>query len=154
MKTIGLVDTTFARVDMASFARREIEENYDNVKIIYKTVPGIKDLPVEAKILLEGGCDIVMVFGMPGKEPVDKYCAHEASTGLIDVQLMTNKHIIEVFVHEEEAKSDKELYEIAKNRAKKHANNAVNLLLYPERLQKNAATGRRQGKKDMGRVNV
>lgn len=151
MKTVGLVDTTFARVDMASFAKREIQENYDNVRIIQRTVPGFKDLPVECKILLEE-CDIVMAFGMPGKEPIDKQCAHEASQGIIQAQLMTNKHIIEVFVHEDEGKDDKDLYDICKNRAIKHARNAMDMLFKPENLRKKAATGARQGRGDVGRI--
>jgi riboflavin synthase len=149
MKTIGLVDTTFARVDMASFARKEIQDNYDDVRIVQRTVPGIKDLPVECKILLDEGCGLIMAFGMPGKEEIDKVCAHEASQGLIQAQLMTNKHIIEVFVHEDEAKDDKELYGICKNRAIKHARNAMDLVFKPENLRKKAATGARQGREDV-----
>jgi len=153
MTTIGIVDTTFARVDMARAARKEIEENYPKVRIIQRTVPGVKDLPVECKKLLEEeGCDIVMALGMPGREPIDKYCAHEASTGIIDAQLMTNKHIIEVFVHEEEAKDDRELAGIATNRARKHARNAVDLIMNPDKLRRSAATGRRQGREDVGPV--
>ena len=34
MVAVGLVDTTFARVDMASYARREIEWNWPKVKIM------------------------------------------------------------------------------------------------------------------------
>ena len=149
---IGLIDTTFARVDMASFAKKEIQDNWPSVKIVEATVPGVKDLPVECKRLLEGGCDIVMAFGMPGKEPIDKECAHEASTGIIHAQLMTDKHIIEVFVHEEEGRNDRDLFEISKNRAIKHARNAVELILKPEDLKKRAATGARQGRNDVGRI--
>jgi len=149
---IGLVDTTFARVDMASFARREIQFNWPNVQLVERTVPGVKDLPVECKKLLDGDCDIVMAFGMPGKEPVDKMCAHEASQGLIHTQLMTNKHIIEVFVHEDEGKNDADLLEVCKNRATKHARNAVEMILKPEALKKRAATGARQGRADTGRI--
>jgi len=149
---IGLVDTTFARIDMASFAKKEIQDNWPSVKIVEATVPGVKDLPVECKGLLEGGCDIVMAFGMPGKGPIDKQCAHEASTGIIQAQLMTNKHIIEVFVHEDEGRNDRDLYDIAKNRAIKHARNAVELILKPENLKKRAATGARQGRDDVGRI--
>ena len=50
---LGLVDTTFARVDLASVVIKEIQSNHSDVKIIRKTVPGIKDLPVACKILLE-----------------------------------------------------------------------------------------------------
>ena len=149
---IGLVDTTFARVDMASFAKKEIEENWPNIKLVYTTVPGIKDLPVECKKLLDEGCDICMAFGMPGAQPIDKQCAHEASTGLIQAQLMTNKHIIEVFVHEDEGKDERDLKEICKNRATKHAKNAVELIFKPENLKKRAASGARQGREDVGRI--
>ena len=150
---IGLVDTTFARVDMASFARKEIEAEWPQVKMISKTVPGVKDLPVECKKLLEEeGCDIVMAFGMPGKEPIDKQCAHEASIGIIQAQLLTNRHIIEVFVHEDEGKNDANLLKVCKNRAVKHARNAIELILNPKALMARAATGVRQGREDVGRI--
>ncbi|HIP58046.1 MAG TPA: riboflavin synthase [Archaeoglobus profundus] len=117
------------------------------------TVPGIKDLPVAAKKLIEErGCDIVIALGMPGPKPIDKQCAHEASIGLILAQLMTNKHIIEVFVHEDEAKDEKELLMITENRVREHVRNAVDLLLNPKRLQKLAGTGQRQGFPDVGPI--
>jgi riboflavin synthase len=89
---------------------------------------------------------------MPGGKPVDKTCAHEASTGLIQVQLMTSKHIVEVFVHEDEAAGDKELAKLAERRAREHAVNAYDLLFRPERLTKQAGTGQRQGFADAGRA--
>ncbi|MCD6330904.1 MAG: riboflavin synthase [Thermoplasmata archaeon] len=151
MKKIGIVDTTFARYDMAKDAIDEIKKNATGVKIERYTVPGIKDLPVAAKKLIEERqCDIVMAFGMPGKEPIDKQCAHEASLGLIAVQLLTNKHIIEVFVHEDEAKDEKELKWLAERRAREHALNALALLFNPEELTKKAGTGQRQGFEDAG----
>lgn len=152
MAKIGIIDTTFARYDMGKTAIREIKKRV-SVRIVKRTVPGVKDLPVEAKKLIEEEkCDLVMVFGMPGKEEIDKVCAHEASQGIIMAQLMTNTHIIEVFVHEDEAKTDKELAKIAENRAKKHAINAINLLFHPDRLEKFAGTGRRQGGEDAGPI--
>ena len=109
MPTIGIADTTFARYNMGSAAIDEIQKNV-SLKIKRVTVPGIKDLPVAAKKLIEEeGCDIVMALGMPGAKEKDKMCAHEASQGLIMAQLMTNIHIIEVFVHEDEGKDEKEL---------------------------------------------
>jgi len=151
-KMIGLVDTTFARVDMASYARREIEANWPQAKIVQSTVPGVKDLPVGCKKLLDGGCDIVIAFGMPGKEAIDKQCAHEASQGIIHAQLLTNKHIIEVFVHEDEGKNDADLKKVCINRATKHARNAAEMVFNPEALKKRAATGVRQGRADVGRI--
>lgn len=152
MVKIGIVDTTFARYDMAKIAMEEIKKQV-SAGIIRKTVPGVKDLPVAAKKLIEEEkCDLVMAFGMPGKEEIDKMCAHEASQGLIQAQLMTSTHIIEVFVHEDEAEKEKELVKIAKNRAKKHAINAVNLLFHPRRLQKDAGLGKREGQEDVGPI--
>jgi riboflavin synthase len=148
---IGIADTTFARYDMAKDAIDEIRKAAGGISLVRYTVPGVKDLPVAAKKLIEEQkCDLVMVFGMPGKEAIDKMCAHEASTGLIVAQVMTNTHIIEVFVHEDEAKDDKELMKVAENRSRAHAQNAVLLLLQPEELTRRAGSGRRQGFGDAG----
>jgi riboflavin synthase len=115
------------------------------------TVPGIKDLPVACKKLFdENECELVAALGMPGPKPIDKQCAHEASTGLINVQLMLNKHIIEVFVHEDEAEDDSELAELADQRARDHARSAYDLLFWPEALTRRAGRGVRQGKEDAG----
>ena len=153
MMRIGVLDTTFARVDMGGFAADELKKTGTGFKVERRTVPGIKDLPVAAKKLIEEeGCEVVIALGMPGKEQIDKTCAHEASTGLIQVQLLTNKHIIEVFVHEDEAKDDKQLAWLAERRSREHAVNAYNLLFRPERLLKNAGKGLRQGFEDVGPI--
>lgn len=149
MKRVGIVDTTFSRFDMARAAIDELNQ-LCSVKVERRTVPGIKDLPVEAKRLLDEGNDIVMALGMPGAEPIDKQCAHEASLGLITAQLMTNKHIIEVFVYADEAKSEKELAILVENRAREHAKNVYRLLFKPEELTKMAGTGQREGAPDAG----
>ena len=153
MTRIGIADTTFARYDMARDAIDEIKQNVGGVKIVRYTVPGIKDLPVACKKLIEEGeCDLVIALGMPGKKPVDKTCAHEASLGIIQAQLMTNTHIIEVFVHEDEAETEKELAKLAENRVREHAANAVKLLFSPRDLQREAGTGQRQGYEDAGSI--
>lgn len=150
---IGICDTTFARVDMAEYAIAEIKMHMANVKYIRRTVPGVKDLPVACKKLIEEeGCDMVMALGMPGPGEIDKVCAHEASTGLIYAQLMTNTHIIEVFVHEDEGLDDKDLKQLAINRATEHAQNVVKMLTKPEKLQREAGKGMREGRPDAGSV--
>ncbi|MFH1821353.1 MAG: riboflavin synthase [Methanobacteriota archaeon] len=149
MKRVGIVDTTFSRYDMGRVAIDELKQ-LCSVKLERRTVPGIKDLPVEAKRLLDEGNDIVMALGMPGAEPIDKQCAHEASLGLITAQLLTNKHIIEVFVFADEASSEKELAVLAENRAREHARNVYRLLFKPEELTKMAGTGQREGATDAG----
>jgi len=153
MKKVGVADTTFARFDMAKSVINELNNKTSGIKFIHYTVPGIKDLPVACKKLFDTeNCDIVIALGMPGGKDVDKMCAHEASTGLIQVQLMTNKHIIEVFVHEDEAKDEKELAWLADQRAREHALNVYYLLFKPDELIKNAGKGLRQGFKDTGPV--
>ena len=153
MKIIGIADTTFARYDMGHSAIDELQRAGTGFRIVRYTVPGVKDLPVASKKLIEEqGCDIVMALGMPGPQQKDKMCAHEASTGLIRAQLMTNKHIIEVFVHEDEAKDDAELAFLADRRAREHALNVYDLLFRPESLTKRAGTGLRQGFADAGPV--
>lgn len=147
---IGIADTTFARIDMGRIAAEEIRK-HASVGIERYVVPGIKDLPVACKKLIEErGCDLVMALGMPGGAAKDKVCAHEASQGLILCQLMTNRHIIEVFVHEDEAKDAKELAWLMEQRTREHAVNAVRLALRPKDLEKLAGTGQRQGFEDVG----
>ena len=152
MTRIGVTDTCFARIDMAKFAIDIIKSNSSN-EIIRYTVPGIKDLPVACKkLFLEDNCDIVLALGMAGDKPIDKQCSHEASLGIQMVQLEVSKHILEVFVHVDEAETDKELFEIAKNRAEKHALNALALLKGKNALTEFAGTGKRQGKDDEGPI--
>ncbi len=150
MLKVGLVDTTFARYDMAGAAERELR-NATGIKIVRVTVPGVKDLPVACKRLLDDeDCAICMAFGMPGPEEIDKVCAHEASLGIIQAQLMTNRHILEVFVHEDEAGDEKELAGLCDRRAMEHARNLLRLLFRPEEMTKRAGTGQREGFEDKG----
>lgn len=152
MKRIGIADTTFARVDMGAAAISAIKKEA-SIEIVRYTVPGIKDLPVAAKKLIEEeGCEIVMALGMPGAAEKDRTCAHEASTGIIAAQLMTNRHILEVFVHEDEAPDERTLASLARRRSEEHAINALRLLSGPRALTRLAGTGQRQGYEDAGPI--
>jgi riboflavin synthase len=147
---IGVADTTFARVNMGAIAMDELRKRA-SVSIERVTVPGIKDLPVACKKLIEERkCGIVMALGMPGAQEKDRMCAHEASVGLISCQLLTNTHIIEVFIHEDEAKDDRELAWLAEQRTREHARNVLILAFSPEELVRDAGTGQRQGFPDAG----
>ena len=88
--------------------------------------------------------------GGPFLNPKDSYNC--PSQGLIKTQLLTNKHIVEVFVHLDEAKSEKELYEITFNRAYDHTSNAIALFKGKTKLSKNAGEGIRQGKDNVGGI--
>ena len=148
---MGICETTFARFDMATVAMDEIKSQVSDVTFVRRTVPGVKDLPVASKKLIEEeGCELVMAFGMPGPEDIDKVCAHEASTGLIQVQLMTNTHIIEVFVHEDEGRDEKDLKKLVENRTRQHADNVVKMIFKPEKLRREAGMGMREGREHKG----
>ncbi|NHI91861.1 MAG: riboflavin synthase [Candidatus Lokiarchaeota archaeon] len=150
---VGIADTTFARVDMGAMAIDEIENNTTKIKLIRYTVPGMKDLPVACKILFDKfDCEMCLALGMPGPEEKDKICAHEASQGIIKCQLMVGKHIIECFVHEDEAESPEELIAVCENRAREHAQNVIKLLFDREWLVQNAGKGLRQGYPDAGPI--
>jgi riboflavin synthase len=69
-----------------------------------------------------------MALGMPGGNNQDKICSHEASQGIMMAQLMINEHIIEVFVHGNEAKDDVELAWLLEQRTHEHAVNVVLML--------------------------
>jgi riboflavin synthase len=151
LKKIGIVDTTFARYGMASSAIDELYNTGTGFTIERYTVPGIKDIPVACKILFEDyGCHIVMALGMPGPMPVDKMSAQIASTGIMEVQLQEKKHIIEVFVHEDEAKDDSELAWLSDRRTREHALNTYYLIFDRDKLTSAAGTGLRQGFNDKG----
>ena len=154
MDAIGVVDTMFARYDMGGDALRELSEcpGYGTrFTVIRRTVPGFKDLAVAAKVLIERQhCRIVVALGMPGRQEIDKVCAHEASTGIMTAQLMTSTPILEVFVHEDEADDPATLALVFKNRSRDHARNAYLMLYEPEQLVARAGQGIRQGFGDAG----
>ena len=153
MKRIGVVDTTFARVDMASSAISELKASGTGFRIVRATVPGIKDLPVACRRLFhEEGVDLCLALGMPGRAEYDRTCAHEASLGLIYVGVLEAKPIVECFVFEGEADSATELDQLARKRAREHALNAYRLLFRPNDLSRSAGRGLRQGFPDVGAV--
>jgi riboflavin synthase len=158
MDRIGVVDTMFARYDMGAEAIDELEHCpgfASTFEVVRRTVPGFKDLAVECKRLIEkDGCLIVVALGMPGKADIDQVCAHEASQGLMQAQLMTSTHILEVFVHENEEEDPEKLAAVCVNRARKHALNAYWMLYEPEQLVRQAGQGVRQGYEDAGPIAV
>ncbi len=148
---IGIVDTTFARVDMAKYAIDEILSLDPNAVIERYTVPGFKNTPWAAKFLLtKRNCDAAMVFGWIGPKLVDKITYAVASIGLMIVQLELNKPIVDVTVHEDEAADERELYRIAIDRARKHSRNLV--LMLRNELIRWAGKGLRQGYPDVGPI--
>ena len=152
MKKIGVVDTTFARVDMAEYAVRALQARGTGFKVIRSTVPGIKDLPVACRRLFLEGADLCLALGMPGKADYDKTCAHEASLGLMYASVLEAKPVVECFVFEGEASGPKELATLARRRAEEHALNAYAMLFRPRDLARHAGEGLRQGFPDAGPV--
>ncbi|MBS3176466.1 riboflavin synthase [Candidatus Woesearchaeota archaeon] len=150
---IGIADTTFARINMAKYAIDQVRKDAPQAKIERYTVPGFKDLPVACKKLIEEyQCDIVIALSMAGSAKIDEQCAFEASLGLTIAQLLTNKHIINVMVYTNEAKNEKELLALTKDRVQKHALNALALLAGKTTLTPFAGKGMRQGRHDAGEL--
>ncbi|MBI4361076.1 riboflavin synthase [Candidatus Micrarchaeota archaeon] len=147
---IAVVDTTFSRVDMGALALLALKEfDVDTVRV---TVPGIKDLAVECKRQLDAGADVALALGMVGGADIDRQCAHEASLGIQFAKLLTNKHIVEVFVHEKEARNESDLKSLFVDRTQKHAENAARLVLQPDWFTRRAGKGLRQGRDDVGSI--
>jgi len=150
---IGIVDTMFARVDMASFAIDEIQKKFPGAKIVRSTVPGVKDLAIGCVLLDEKEKpDALLALGMVGGAKIDAQCGHEASIGIQIAKLRLKKHIVEVFVHEREGADEADLYSIFEDRTRKHAVNAVLLASNPSELSKFAGRGKRQGRADAGQM--
>lgn len=153
MRKVGVVDTTFARVDMGRHAVRALQARGSGFKIVRRTVPGIKDLPVACRrLFVEDGVDLCLALGMPGRAEYDRTCAHEASLGLLFASVLEAKPIVECFVFEDEASGPKGLDELARRRAEEHALNAYALLFRPDDLARRAGAGLRQGFPDAGPV--
>jgi riboflavin synthase len=154
MDRIGVVDTMFARYDMGAEAVDELKQcpgHGERFEVVRRTVPGFKDLGVECKKLIEEqGCVIVVALGMPGKAAIDQVCAHEASQGIMLAQLLTNTHVLEVFVHENEEEDPVRLAAVCVDRARKHARNAYEMVYEPGALTRRAGQGVRQGYADAG----
>lgn len=152
LRLIGIADTTFARYDMGGSVESELKSLGSGFRIIRWTVPGIKDLAVACKRLIEEGCDIVLATGMPGPLPVDKQSALVADMGLQQVQVLTGVPILGILVYEDEAKDEAELAWLADRRSREHARNAFNLIFRPEELRRRAGTGQREGFEDVGPI--
>src|SRR3989442_1469967 len=150
LKRIGIVDTSFARYDMASAAIDELRKQGGGFTVERHTVPGIKDLAAGARILFDRGCELVLALGMVGRQPVDKDCALAADFGLQAVQAAVGRHILGATVHEQEPGDGIKLAGLFDRRARGHAVNAYDLLFRPEAIRARAGTRQRAGFEDAG----
>ncbi|HUR68164.1 MAG TPA: riboflavin synthase [Candidatus Thermoplasmatota archaeon] len=171
-KKIGIVDTTFSRVDMGRVALDTLRQHTRDATIQRVVVPGVKDLPAAARRFYDEGCDLVLACGMVGAEDVDKVCGHEASLGLMWLRTTFGRPLLEVFIHMDEpfehdalgkvvrrpasaaevAKYEKELRHLSVERTREHAVNAYLMLYEPDKLAELAGTGQRQGYDDAGPI--
>ncbi len=153
MKKVGIADTTFARVDMARYAVRALQERGTGFRLVRRTVPGIKDLPVACRQMFrDEHADLCLALGMPGRADLDRTSAEVASLGLMMTGVLEGKPIVECFVYEAEATGASELETLARRRAEEHALNAYAMLFRPGDLTRRAGEGLRQGFADAGPV--
>jgi riboflavin synthase alpha chain (EC 2.5.1.9) len=151
MVCIGVVDTTFARVDMGGVAVDELKNLMPSATVKRITVPGIKNTVWGALRLVREGCDAVIVLGWVGPTQVDKYSYLATSIGLIQLQIATGALILDVTVHEEEGGGEeRRLREVAVDRTRKHVWNLVQLLTGG--LERYAGKGLRQGYPHAGEI--
>lgn len=147
----AVVDTTFAVVDMGAVAVQALRDSgVPGARIVRRTVPGFKDLGAACAIAFEEGAAIAVACGMVGRDPVDKECAKDASFGIQLAQVQARRHILEVFVHMDEADDPEVLAQVVRNRAYEHGVNAYWLMEAPQELLERAGTGQRQGFEDAG----
>jgi riboflavin synthase len=145
-KCVAVIDTTFARVNMGDIAIEVLSKKLPSYKIVRWTVPGIKDLPGAARRAFDYGCEAAITLGWVGRREADKISYMALSVGLIMLQVLTGKLIIDVTVHEDEADDPETLKKIAVDRVRKHAENLALLLRKgPQALVKHAGMGLRQG---------
>ena len=150
---IGIVDTTFSRVDMARYVIDELRKLAPSAEIIRTTVPGIKDIPGALKRMIDReNPDGLIALGWVGPKDIDKLSYVAASIGIMLVSIITGKIIIDVTVHEDEAADPRELRKIAEDRARKHTRNLIYMLVDPNNLTKFAGMGLRQGGPDVGPI--
>jgi len=150
---IGVIDTTFSNIDTASIAINEIKRLANQVTIRRYTVPGLRDIPLACKILIEREkCGIVLATGMVSRKGAEKQVENQAVQGVILVQLHTGRHVITAFFDEHETRDKTKLYKIVVDRVRKHAQNALKLLALPESLTDYAGLGLRQGSRDVGQI--
>lgn len=150
---IGVIDTTFSRVDMAKVVIQEIKKMEPSAEILRATVPGIKDLPGAAQRLIKSeNCDGIITLGWVGKNFVDKLSYVVSSLGIMLVGILNNKIIIDVTVHEDEASDEIALKMIAEDRARKHARNLIYMIKDPKHLTRYAGKGLRQGYPNAGPI--
>ncbi|MHB8585618.1 MAG: riboflavin synthase [Thermoplasmatota archaeon] len=147
---VGVVDTTFSRVDMGKVAVATLAKVAPTLAVERATVPGVKDLPAAARAFFDAGADAVIACGMVGGEDIDKICGHEASLGLMHLRVLFGKPLLEVFVHMDEVTRDADLRWLAEERTREHAINCAWMLVSPEKLVALAGTGQRQGFADAG----
>ena len=172
MKRIGIVDTTFSRVDMGKVAVETLRQHAKDADIRRVTVPGVKDLSAAARRFYDEGCDLVIACGMVGPEDVDKVCGHESSLGLMWLRTHFGRPLLEVFIHMDEpfehdalgkvvkrpqtkdeiARYEAELKKLSVERTREHAINAYWMLYEPHKLTELAGSGQRQGYDDAGAI--
>jgi len=151
MTRYAVIDTTFAVVNQGDITAQALLDSGVAESAIYRaTVPGFKDLGAACAIAFDAGCDIAIACGMVGADPVDKECAKDASFGIQMAAVQARRHILEVFVHMDEASDPQVLASVVANRCYEHGVNAYWLMAAPTELRRRAGTGQRQGFDDVG----
>src|SRR5438093_150804 len=98
LKRIGIVDTAFARYDMASATIDELRKQGGGLTVERYTVPRIKELAAAARILFDRGCGLGLALRMLGRQPLDQDCDVAAAPGLHAVRRLLERADVDAAV--------------------------------------------------------
>lgn len=149
MFKLGIIDTAYSRVDMMRLVLEKTQEiariHKINVKTLSRTVPGHKELAVEALRLIEDqGCDICIVLGWVGPRKSDLVSAHEACMALNIAKTMSRTHILECIIYESDIE-EKSLLESSRLKAISCTRHALGMISDIDCLKIKGGEGDREG---------
>lgn len=152
MKKIGIIDTAYSRVDMATVIEDEFRNtqliDYQPVELVFATVPGHKELAVGALRLIENNqCNICITLGWVGPKECDQTSAHEAALAIAMAKVKTSCHILECFIFEANY-NEEDLAKIASKCAVSHLKSALQLVSVDPMRAVPSSIGDREGQQN------
>jgi len=129
---IGFVDCASNKADAFEAFSAITNEMVAGAQLDRQTAHDLLKIPITAKKLLSGGCDIVVVFLMLSEDDLDAMSlVHEK---IIDVELLTEKFVLFCIISDEEYESDEEFEKVAEARMRTVLKLASQLELSPSQV--------------------
>jgi len=126
---IGFVDCAANKADAFDAFTAITNEMVAGAQLERQTAYDLLKIPLTAKKLLSGGCDIAVVFLTLSEDDLDAMSlVHEK---IIDVELLTEKFVLFCIISDEEYESDEEFEKVAESRMRTVLKLASQLELSP-----------------------